>query len=79
MQTASDCPSMTGHAPSPGDADPLGVRGVVPPTVTAFHEDESLDVETTAEHARFVVDRGAAGDVLRTVWALNRLAELEAD
>ena len=35
------------------------------------------------EHVRgtddLVFDRGAAGDVLRTVWALNRLAELEAD
>ena len=33
------------------------------------------------EHVRgtddLVFDRGAAGDVLRTVWALNRLAELE--
>ena len=50
---------MPAHAPAPGDADPLGLHGVVPPTVTAFHEDESLDVETTAAHARFVVDRGA--------------------
>ncbi|WP_232687755.1 dihydrodipicolinate synthase family protein [Halobacterium zhouii] len=50
---------MPDNAPAPGDADPLGVHGVVPPTVTAFHEDESLDVETTAEHARFVVEGGA--------------------
>ncbi|MFC3478556.1 dihydrodipicolinate synthase family protein [Halobacterium litoreum] len=52
---------MPANAPAPGDDDPLGVHGVVPPTVTAFHEDESLDVETTADHARFVVDRGAHG------------------
>ncbi|SEP97131.1 dihydrodipicolinate synthase family protein [Natrinema salaciae] len=45
----------------PGAADPLSLRGVVPPTVTAFHEDESVDYETTAAHARFVVDRGAHG------------------
>ena len=45
----------------PGADDPLGLRGVVPPTVTAFNEDESVDYETTAEHARFVVDRGVHG------------------
>ncbi|QLG48186.1 dihydrodipicolinate synthase family protein [Natrinema halophilum] len=43
----------------PGTADPLSLRGVVPPTVTAFQDDESVDYETTAAHARFVVDRGA--------------------
>ncbi|WP_435194869.1 dihydrodipicolinate synthase family protein [Natronomonas sp. EA1] len=52
---------MTGEAPQPGAADPLGLHGVVPPTVTAFHEDESLDTEATAAHARFVVDHGATG------------------
>ncbi|MDQ2049643.1 dihydrodipicolinate synthase family protein [Natronolimnohabitans sp. A-GB9] len=45
----------------PGTDDPLDLRGVVPPTVTAFHDDESVDYETTAEHARFVVDRGVHG------------------
>ncbi|WP_254768708.1 dihydrodipicolinate synthase family protein [Salinilacihabitans rarus] len=45
----------------PGTDDPLSIHGVVPPTVTAFHEDESVDYETTAAHARFVVDRGAHG------------------
>lgn len=40
-------------------ADPLSLHGVVPPTVTAFAPDESLDVEGTAAHARFVVDGGA--------------------
>jgi 4-hydroxy-tetrahydrodipicolinate synthase/2-dehydro-3-deoxy-phosphogluconate/2-dehydro-3-deoxy-6-phosphogalactonate aldolase len=49
------------HAPAPGDDDPLGVHGVVPPTVTAFDEDEQVDYERTAEHARFVVDRGVHG------------------
>lgn len=42
-------------------ADPLSIHGIVPPTVTAFHEDETVDYETTAEHARFVVDGGAHG------------------
>jgi 4-hydroxy-tetrahydrodipicolinate synthase len=41
-----------------GSADPLSLSGVVPPTVTAFHDDEAVDYETTAAHARFVVDRG---------------------
>lgn len=50
---------MTNH--DPGVADPLSLHGIVPPTVTAFQEDESVDYETTAEHARFVVDRGAHG------------------
>jgi len=52
---------MTQEAPQPGAADPLSVRGVVPPTVTAFRDDESLDADATAAHARFVVDRGATG------------------
>ncbi len=43
----------------PGSKDPLSIHGVVPPTVTAFHDDESVDYETTAAHARFVVERGA--------------------
>ncbi|MFC6767747.1 dihydrodipicolinate synthase family protein [Natrinema soli] len=50
---------MANH--DPGAADPLSLRGVVPPTVTAFREDESVDYETTAAHARFVVDRGVHG------------------
>ncbi|WP_435551376.1 dihydrodipicolinate synthase family protein [Natrinema sp. CGMCC1.2065] len=45
----------------PGAGDPLSLRGVVPPTVTAFRDDESVDYERTAAHARFVVDRGAHG------------------
>ncbi len=45
----------------PGAADPLSLHGVVPPTVTAFQEDESVDYEATAAHARFVVERGAHG------------------
>ncbi|MFD1562100.1 dihydrodipicolinate synthase family protein [Haloarchaeobius amylolyticus] len=45
----------------PGAADPLSLHGVVPPTVTAFENDESVDYEGTAAHARFVVDRGAHG------------------
>jgi len=50
-----------GNAPQPGSDDPLDVHGVVPPTITAFDEDESVDYEATAAHARFVVDRGAHG------------------
>ncbi|WP_222918676.1 dihydrodipicolinate synthase family protein [Natrinema sp. SYSU A 869] len=50
---------MANH--DPGSADPLSLHGVVPPTITAFHEDESVDYETTADHARFVVDRGVHG------------------
>lgn len=48
-------------ASEPGSADPLALSGVVPPTVTAFHEDEAVNHEATAAHAQFVVDRGAAG------------------
>ena len=44
---------------SSSTADPLSLHGVVPPTVTAFEPDESLDLEGTAAHARFVVDGGA--------------------
>jgi 4-hydroxy-tetrahydrodipicolinate synthase/2-dehydro-3-deoxy-phosphogluconate/2-dehydro-3-deoxy-6-phosphogalactonate aldolase len=61
MLAAGNSSTMPTHAPAPGGDDPLALHGVVPPTVTAFDEDESLDVETTAEHARFVVDRGAHG------------------
>ena len=52
---------MVNNAPAPGTDDPLGVHGVVPPTITAFDENESVDYEATAAHARFVVDRGAHG------------------
>jgi 4-hydroxy-tetrahydrodipicolinate synthase len=51
---------MTGDVPSPGRADPLSLGGVVPPTVTAFWADESLDPTATAAHAEFVVDGGAS-------------------
>jgi len=52
---------MPENAPDPGSADPLGLHGIVPPTVTVFEEDGSLDPEGTAAHARFVVDRGCHG------------------
>lgn len=45
----------------PGSADPLSLHGVIPPTITAFHEDETVDYETTADHARYVLDGGAHG------------------
>ena len=49
---------MTRNAPDPGEADPLGLHGVVAPTITAFNEDESVNATRTARHARFVVERG---------------------
>ncbi|MFC6733272.1 MULTISPECIES: dihydrodipicolinate synthase family protein [unclassified Haladaptatus] len=52
---------MHEHERRTESGDPLGLHGVVPPTVTAFHDDESLDEQTTAAHARYVVDRGAHG------------------
>ncbi|MFB6300209.1 MAG: dihydrodipicolinate synthase family protein [Halobacteriales archaeon] len=52
---------MTDHAPMPGVADPLDLHGVVPPTITAFDESETLDIETTVAHAEFVVDSGVHG------------------
>ena len=44
-----------------GSEDPLSLHGVVPPTITAFDDDEAVDYEATAAHARFVVDGGAHG------------------
>ena len=52
---------MTANAPSPGADDPLGLTGVVPPTVTAFDAAGDVDPAATAAHARFVVDNGADG------------------
>ena len=51
---------MTGSAPRPGAADPLGLSGVVPPTVTAFDGAGDVDHAATAAHARFVVEGGAS-------------------
>jgi len=42
---------------TPTDAPDLS--GVVPPTVTAFDEEGTLDADATAAHAQFVVDGGA--------------------
>jgi len=50
---------MPDTAPSPGSQDPIGLHGVIPPTVTAFDEDGEVNEEATAAHARFVADRGA--------------------
>ncbi|MFB6220156.1 MAG: dihydrodipicolinate synthase family protein [Halolamina sp.] len=52
---------MTQNAPAPGPDDPLDIHGVVPPTLTCFHDDGELDPDTTAAHARYVVEGGAAG------------------
>ena len=49
------------HAPAPGADDPLSLTGVVPPTLTIFDDEEAVDLERTAAHARYVVDRGASG------------------
>jgi len=49
------------NAPDPGTEDPLSLTGIIPPTVTAFNENESIDHETTADHARYVVDGGCHG------------------
>jgi len=50
---------MTQTAPEPGADDPLGVCGVVPPTLTVFDDRGRVDAAATAAHAAFVVDRGA--------------------
>lgn len=50
---------MLSTAPAPGRDDPLGLSGVVPPTVTAFDDSGAVDEAATAAHAQFVVDRGA--------------------
>jgi 4-hydroxy-tetrahydrodipicolinate synthase/2-dehydro-3-deoxy-phosphogluconate/2-dehydro-3-deoxy-6-phosphogalactonate aldolase len=41
--------------------DPLGLHGVVPPTITAFDQDGAVDPERTATAARHVVDGGCHG------------------
>jgi len=43
---------------TPPTADPLGVHGVVAPTITAFDADGSIAPDQSAEHARFVVENG---------------------
>ena len=50
---------MAANAPDPGQGDPLGLAGVVAPTVTAFGASGDLDAAATAAHARFVVAGGA--------------------
>lgn len=44
-----------------GSDDPLALSGVIPPTITAFDDEEEVDYERTAAHARYVVDGGAHG------------------
>ncbi|MFC6904968.1 dihydrodipicolinate synthase family protein [Halalkalicoccus tibetensis] len=44
-----------------GSNDPLSLQGVIPPTITVFDDDEEVDYEATAAHARYVVDGGAHG------------------
>lgn len=52
---------MTRMAPEPGEKDPLSMHGVIPPIVTVFDDDGSVDYEATAAHARFVVEGGCHG------------------
>ncbi|WP_246983821.1 dihydrodipicolinate synthase family protein [Halorientalis marina] len=51
---------MTGST-AVGATDPLGLSGVVPPTITAFTESEDVNYEATVAHARFVVEGGVHG------------------
>lgn len=46
---------------TPSGGDPLGLHGVVPPTITAFDGDGNLAPAECAAHARFVVDGGCHG------------------
>lgn len=46
---------------TPTDGDPLGLHGVVPPTITAFDDDGDLAPAECAAHARYVVDGGCHG------------------
>ncbi len=46
---------------TPGTDDPLGLHGVVPPTITAFDADGDLAPEQCAAHARYVVEGGCHG------------------
>ncbi|MFB6211462.1 MAG: dihydrodipicolinate synthase family protein [Halobacteriales archaeon] len=50
---------MTEAAPPPGSDDPLDLHGVIPPTITAFNDNETVNYQATADHARFVVGAGA--------------------
>ncbi len=43
------------------NADPLSLQGILPPTITAFGGDETVNYEATAAHARFVAERGCHG------------------
>jgi 4-hydroxy-tetrahydrodipicolinate synthase/2-dehydro-3-deoxy-phosphogluconate/2-dehydro-3-deoxy-6-phosphogalactonate aldolase len=61
ITSATEAGAMTRTAPEPGDDDPIGLAGVVPPTVTAFDAEGEVDPEATAAHAQFVADRGADG------------------
>ncbi|MDL5361901.1 dihydrodipicolinate synthase family protein [Halalkalicoccus sp. NIPERK01] len=44
-----------------GSDDLLALSGVIPPTITVFDDEEEVDYERTADHARYVVDGGAHG------------------
>jgi 4-hydroxy-tetrahydrodipicolinate synthase/2-dehydro-3-deoxy-phosphogluconate/2-dehydro-3-deoxy-6-phosphogalactonate aldolase len=44
-----------------GPTHDVSLHGVIPPTITAFDDEEELALDATAAHARFVVDRGVHG------------------
>jgi len=44
-----------------GPTHDVSIHGVIPPTITAFTDEEELALDATAAHARFVVDRGVHG------------------
>jgi len=46
---------------SSASADPLGLSGVVPPTITAFEANGDLAPDQCGAHARYVVDGGCHG------------------
>lgn len=52
---------MRDEFPDVGSTDPLNLHGIVPPIVTVFEDDESVNLEATAAHAEFVVENGVHG------------------
>lgn len=37
------------------------LKGIIPPMITVFHEDESIDAQGTREHLRFLIENGVHG------------------
>ena len=56
--------NMANNAPEPGADDPLGVHGVVPPTVTAFHiPGEAKRIQQRVEEDHDIVLATSLGDL----------------